>query len=213
MHRPRAHGEGRGILVSTPTSVGRALYRSRVGRVPFRSPFLLGVVPSQRLAERLERASRAPSVGWGEGFASPRLGSQRLKGRLSAVFCLERHSAFHARFLSPPAKIPTARARGRRLRLWGASCRPSACGDAAAPFRWLTGSMDGGGSHCSLVVTSRLVPPCRGWGRSSRHMRSLCSSCAPLGEGLHHTRWPSTAAPHCTAPLGRRVAFRVDCRR
>ena len=106
-------------MVSTPTSVGRALYRSRVGRVPFRSPFLLGVVPSQRLAERLERASRAPSVGWGEGFASPRLGSQRLKGRLSAVFCLERHSAFHARFLSPPAKIPTARARGRRLRPLG----------------------------------------------------------------------------------------------
>jgi len=90
--------------------------RARSCAVP--AGLLLGVVPSQRLAERLERASLAPSVGWGEGFASPRLGSQRLKGRLSAVFCLERHSAFHAR-LSPPAKIPTARARGRRLRPLG----------------------------------------------------------------------------------------------
>ena len=86
-------------------------------------------------------------------------------------------------------------------------------GDAAAPFRWRTGSMDGGASCCSLVGPSRLVPPCHEWRRSSRRMRSLGSSCAPLAEGLHHTRWPSTAARHRPAPPGRHVAFRTGRRR
>ena len=86
-------------------------------------------------------------------------------------------------------------------------------GDAAGPFRWRTGSTDAGGSHCSLVGTSWLVPQCRGWGRSSRRMLSLGSSCAPLGEGLHLTRWPSTAQHDRPAPPVRRVALRADRRR
>ena len=68
VRRPRAHGELGGILVSIPRSEGRALYRSGVGRVPFRSPFLLGVVPSQCHLDRRERASRASPLGLGEGF-------------------------------------------------------------------------------------------------------------------------------------------------
>ena len=88
----------------------------------------------------------------------------------------------------------------------------AALGDASAPFRWRTGSMDGGGSRRSLVGTSRLVPPCRGRRRSSKRMRSLCSSCAPWADGLHHTRWPSTTAPYRPAPPGRRVALRADRR-
>jgi len=55
-------------------------------------------------------------------------------------------------------------------------------------------------SRRSLVFPSRLVPQCHGWRRSSRHMCSLCSSCAPLAEGRHHTRWPSTTAQHRPAP-------------
>ena len=72
--------------------------------------------------------------------------------------------------------------------------------------------MDAGGSRRSLVGTSRLVQLCHGWRRSSRRMRSLDSSCAPLGEGLHPTRWPSTTAQHRPAPPVRRVALRADHR-
>ena len=58
----------------------------------------------------------------------------------------------------------------------------------------------------SLVFPSRLVPHCRGWRRSTMHSCSLRSSCAPLAEGLHHTRSPITTVPHRPASSGRRVA-------
>ena len=51
-------------------------------------------------------------------------------------------------------------------------------------------------SRRSPVGRNRPVPQCHGWCRSPRHMRSLCSSCAPLAEDLRHTRSPSTTAPH-----------------
>ena len=47
--------------------------------------------------------------------------------------------------------------------LWRRRAVRAPLGDAAAPFRWRTGSMDGGASRRSLVGSSRLVPPCRGW--------------------------------------------------
>ena len=68
--------------------------------------------------------------------------------------------------------------------------------------------MDGGASRRSLVGSSRLVPPCRGWRGRPWHVCSLCSSCAPLAEGLHHRRWPSTTAhtaPHRPADASRSV--------
>ena len=89
----------------------------------------------------------------------------------------------------------------------------AALGDSAAPFRWHTRSMDGRASGRLLVFPSRLVPQCHGWRRSPRHMCSLCSSCAPLAEGLHHTRWPSTTGPYHPAPPGRRDAVRAGRRR
>ena len=94
---------------------------------------LLGVVSSQRHLERLQRASRASPVGLGEGFASPGLGPKRLQGRSGIGFCLGRHSGLSSSFLSPPAKIPTARPRVRALRLRAAACRPSGSGRRSGP--------------------------------------------------------------------------------
>ena len=65
----------------------------------------------------------------------------------------------------------------------------------------------------SLVFPSRLVPHCRGWRRSTMHSCSLRSSCAPLAEGLHHTRSPITTVPHRPAPPRIvRPTRRVPCR-
>ena len=96
--------------------------------------------------------------------------------------------------------------------LWGSSCPPSACGRRSGRVPVAYGLHGRGGSRRSLGGTSRLVTPCHEWRRSSRHMRSLSSSCAPLGEGLHHTRGPNTAQYDRLAPLGRRVALRADRR-
>ena len=200
-------------MVSIPRSEGRALYRSGVGRVPCRPPFLLGVVPSQtpRGASRMRKPKRH-QWGWGEGFASPRLGPKRSQGRPRTVFCLGRHSHYHPRFITPCKDTSSTRSRAAAPAPRARRVVRAAVGDAAAPFRWLTGSMDGGGSRRSLVGTSRLAPQCHGWRRSSRRMRSLGSSCAPLGGGLHHTRGPSTAQHDRLAPPVRRVALRADRR-
>ena len=176
-------------------------------------PFLLGVVHSQRLAERLERASRAPPVGWGRGFCLAHARVSEVERPPTHRLLPRTALGVSSSFLSPPRKdtnstpsraaAPAPRAR-RAVR--------APVGDAAAPFRWRTGSMDGRGSRRSLVGTSRLVPQCHGWRRSSRRMRSLGSSCAPLGGGLHHTRGPSTAQHDRPAPPVRRVALRADRR-
>ena len=120
-------------IVSEALGAGFVPIRARSCAVP--AGLLLGVVPSQRLAERLERASLAPSVGCGEGFASPRLGSQRLKGRLSAVFCLERHSAFHARFITPCKDTNSTRSRAAAPASGARRVVRAPVGDAAAPSR------------------------------------------------------------------------------
>ena len=203
-------------MVSIPRSERRALYRSGVGRVPCRPPFLLGVVPSQRLAERRECTSRSASSGLGRGvFASPRLGPKRLQGRPRTVFCLGRHSQYPPRFISPPAKIPAARARGRRLRplglvasserLW-ATQRPRS-GGLRAP--WAAGgradrSSSPAGSRLSAMGGAAAPGACAAW----------AGSCAPLGGGLRRTRGPSTTAQHDRpAPPVRRVAFPTHRRR
>ena len=105
-----------------------------------------------------------------------------------------------ARAISPPAKIPTARPRARALRLRAAACRPSGLGRRSGPIAMSNALHGRWASRRSLVFPSRLAPQCHGWRRSSRHMCSLCSSCAPLAEGRHHTRWPSTTAQHRPAP-------------
>ena len=157
-------------------------------------------------------AGWARAVGLGEGFASPTLGSQRLKGCVRIVFCLGRHSGYHPRFITPGKDTSSTPLRAGAPASGARRAVRAPVGDAAAPFRWLTGSTDAGGSRRSLVGTSRLVPQCHGWRRSSRRMRSLGSSCAPLGEGLHHTRGPSTAQHDRPAPPVRRVALRADRR-
>ena len=129
--------------------------------------------------------------------------------------CLPRRTVLRSvSGVNPPLKH-TSSTRSRRSAPASGARRAvrAALGDAAAPFRWRTGSMDGGRSRCSLVGTSRHVTPCRGWRRSSRRMRSLHSSCTPLAEGLHHTGWPYTTGPHRPAAPGRRVALRADRRR
>ena len=173
---------------------------------------LLGVVSSQRHLERLQRASRASPVGLGEGFASPGLAPKKLQGRSGIGFCLGGTPVIIL-VLSPPAKLPTARPRARALRLRAAACRPSGLGRRSGPVAMSNALHGRWASRRSLVFPSRLVQLCHGWRRSSRHMCSLGSSCAPLAEGLHHTRWPSTTAPHRPAPPGRRVAFPTHRRR
>ena len=49
-------------------------------------------------------------MGLGAGFASPRLGPERLKGCVRIVSCLGRHSGYHPRFITLPAARPRARA-------------------------------------------------------------------------------------------------------
>ena len=143
----------------------------------------------------------------------PHFGPKRLQGRLRTVFCLGRHSGYHPRFITPCKDTSSTRSRAAAPASGPRRALRAALGDAAAPFRWRTGSMDGGGSRRSLVGTSRLVTPCRGWRRSSKRMRSLHSSCAPWADGLTHTRWPSTTGPYRPAPPGRRVVLRAGRRR
>ena len=160
--------------------------------------------------------TRKPSVtsGSGRGFCLAQARAQEVKKAAYASFSASNGTRSILLVLSPPpAKIPAARPRGRRLRALAPSCRPGACGRRCGPVRWHTGSMDGGSSRRLLVGPSRVVTLCHGWRRSSRHACSLCSSCAPLAEGLHHMRLPSTAAQHRPAPPGRRVALRADRRR
>ena len=201
-------------MVSIPRLLGRALYRSGVGRVPFRSPFLPGVVPSQtpRGASRMRKPKRH-QWGWGEGFASPTLGSQRLEGRPGIRFLPRTALAVSSSFLSPPAKIPAARARGRRLRLLGlvasserlwATLRPHS-GGLRAP--WTAG---GRADRSSSPAGSRLSA--MGGAAAPGACAARAGSCAPLVEGLHHTRGPSTAQHDRLAPPVRRVALRADRR-
>jgi nucleoside-diphosphate-sugar epimerase len=82
---------------------------------------------------------------------------------------------FSARFLSL-AKIPTARGRASGLRLRAAACRPSGLGRRSGPVAMSNALHGRWASRRLLVGTSRPVPPCRGWRRSSRHMCSLGSS-------------------------------------
>ena len=98
----------------------------------------------------------------------------------------------------------------RALRLRAAACRLSGSGRRSGPVAMSNALHGRWESRRSLVFPSRLVPQCHGWRRSSRHMCSLCSSCVPLAEGVHHTRWLSTTAPHRPATPGptRRVPHR-----
>ena len=198
-------------MVSIPRSEGRALYRSGVGRVPCRPPFPLGVVPSQRLAERRECTSRSASSGLGRGvFASPRLGPKRLQGRPRIVFCLGRHSGYHPRFITPGKDTSSTPSRASAPASGARRAVRAPVGDASAPFRWLTGSTDAGGSRRSLVGTSRLVPQCHGWRRSSRRMRSLGRLVRAFGGGPppHAMAQHRPARPPCTARPTRRAPSR-----
>jgi hypothetical protein len=160
--------------------------------------------------------AREAHAGWSWGGRTVRGDHPRSqRHRLVVVFASAPAGAKYTfRCIDPPSQTYQQHALvGGGSGLWGSSCRPSACGRLWAPSRWRTGSMDGGGSRCSFVIPSRLVQLCHGWRRSSKRMRSLCSSCAPLAEGLHHTRWACTIDQYRPALPGSRVALRTDRRR
>ena len=101
--------------------------------------------------------------------------------------------------------IPTARPRARELRCV-AHVVPSECqGVTQRPRSDEKRTLRTVGVApvaCRSQQTRATVP---WWRRSPRHMRSLCSSCAPLAEDLRHTRSPSTTAPHRPADASRFV--------
>ena len=123
--------------------------------------------------------AREVHAGWSWGGRTVRGDHPRSQGhRLGVVFASLALTLKYTVY--PPSQTYQQHAlAGGGSGLWGSLCRPSTCGRLWASSRWRSDSMDGGGSRRSLVGTSRLVPPCRRWRRSSRRMRSLHSSCAP----------------------------------
>ena len=216
-HALRARREGAGRPhrpyppPTSPRSPRRATPLSHKQCLHPCTPLTLGRAPAFDTTQPPRRDdAREVHAGRGRRGRTVRGDCPRSGGHHLGVVCLGAQYGKYPVF-NPRAK-DTNSARSRRGAPASGARRAvrAALGDAAAPFRWRTGSMDGGASRRSFVVPSRRVPQCHGWRCSSRHMCSLGSSCAPLAEGLHPTRWACTT---CTvrprrARLTRRAPYR-----
>ena len=155
--------------------------------------------------------AEAPPVGLGRGFclAHARVSEVRRPPRHS-VSASDGTRSILLVFITPCKDTSSTRARAAAPAPRARRVGRAAVGDAAAPFRWLTGSMDGGGSRRSLVFPSRLAPQCHGWRRSSRRMRSPGRLVRAFGGGPppHAGTQHRPARPPCTACPTRRAPSR-----
>ena len=140
---------------ATPLSCKRSLHPC--------TPLTLGRAPAFDTTQPPRRDdAREVHAGRGRRGRTVRGDCPRSGGHHLGVVCLVAQYCRSTRCL-PPAK-DTNSARSRRGAPASGARRAvrAALGDAAAPFRWHTCSMDGGASRRSLVGPNRLVPLCRG---------------------------------------------------
>ena len=132
----------------------------------------------------------------------------RSQGHRLGVGFASLRSTFNTLFITPLKHTKSTRSRAAAPASGARRALRAALGDAAAPFRWRTGSMDGGRSRRSLVGTSRLVTPCHEWRRSSRlhaqpgQLVRAFGRGPPPHAGTKHrpVRPPRTARPTRRAP-------------
>ena len=200
-----------GARAGGPWRLGRSgavEHAGGAGRVSFRSAFHEGWYPAN-IEIHLSR-TRVPAVfgarDWvvalslvGRARHRPRGGGGDESTFSGVIPPLEHTSSTPSRAAAPAfgALVPSERPR--------ATQRPRSSGTQAprtVERRAGRTTAPAGACRCAM-----------GGGAAPATYAACASSCAPLAEGHRVRRWPSTTAPHRTAPPGRRVAFRADRRR
>ena len=148
---PTLHPRTRGVHAE------RLRSHTRDPCIPAR-PLTVGSAPAPDTplpqARRRTRGARRTVLGWPPGPlrlpTAPKTPPRRCFRMYSTLFI--------------PLLKHTSRTRSRAAAPGSGARRAvrAPVGDAAAPFQWITGSMDGGGSRRLLVGTSRRVPQCHG---------------------------------------------------
>ena len=147
----------------------------------------------------------------GAGVAARFVAIARDRGDAAwASFCT---SSYDPGFIPPLKDTSSTRPRAAGLALWCRRVVRAPVGDAAAPFRRGTGSVDATCASCRSPIGSAGSCHCHGLRRIHRHLCSLCSSCVPVRGGPAPARDGQTRQYHRPAAPGRRVAFRADRRR